>query len=92
MTSHVNMATPIHFIDGKYHKKYLKAGKSCGTCLTNRTWPISCHWLLMPLGADTQTHTHTHTDTQFQETMHTWPLAVQAWFKKDITQTCTLVK
>ena len=38
--------------------------------LTNDTWCISHHWLLIPLGADTQTdrqtHTHnTHTHTHW---------------------------
>ena len=56
------MATPIHFIDGKCRMKYLKAGKSRKTRLTNRTRPISRHWLLMASGVDT--HTHTYTDAR----------------------------
>ena len=83
------MATPIHFISGKYHIK-LKAGKSRETCLTNHTWPISHH--ITPLvinglgGGHTDTDTRTHIPTrepkQFQETRCVWAKAMRAWFKK----------
>ena len=62
--------------------------------LTNHTWPISCHWLLMVLGADTQTqthtlaHTHTHTDVQTKTILKNQLRATQAWFKKDIHEIC----
>ena len=48
--------------------KYLKAGKSRKTCLTNCTWPISHH--ITPLvindlgGGHTDTHTHTNARTK----------------------------
>ena len=64
----------------------MKVGKSRKTCLINYTWPISCHWLLIPSGVDTNTHTDTHIPTceqkPFQETRHVRPSAVHAWFKK----------
>ena len=46
-------------------------------------YTISCQWLLMPLGVDTQTHTHipTREPKQFQETRHTRPKATRAWFE-----------
>ena len=63
-TCYVKMAKPIHFIEGKWRMKQLKAGKSRKTCLTNRTWPISHH--ITPLvinglgGGHTDTCTHTY--------------------------------
>ena len=50
MTRCVTKTTLIIFIDGNKLK-------SCRMGLTNHTWPISRHWLLM---ADTQSHTHTY--------------------------------
>ena len=61
-TSYVKMATPIHFIDGKCRMKYLKAGKSRKTCLTNCTRPISHH--ITPLVINGLGGGHTDTDTQ----------------------------
>ena len=52
---YVTKTTPIQFIDGNKLK-------SCGTGLINHTQPVSCHWLLMPLGAEI--HMQTHTDAQ----------------------------
>ena len=58
------MATLIHFIDGNYRMKLLKAGKSHKTCLTNHTQSISHH--ITPLvinglgGGHTDTHTHAY--------------------------------
>ena len=37
-----------------------KAGESHQNCLTNRTWPISHHWLLIHWG---RTHTHAYRRT-----------------------------
>ena len=68
----VSTAMPIHFLDDKCHLKELKAEKSCETCLTNRTWPIS-HYI-MPLVINALIGGNTHIPTgepkQFQETMH----------------------
>ena len=74
--------------------KYLKAGKSRKTCLTNHTRSISHH--IMPLvinglgGGHTDRHTQTDTHTriptrgpkQFQETRRARPKAARAWFNK----------
>ena len=90
MTCCVNMATPIHFIDGKYHIKLLRAGKSRETCLTNRTQPISHYITPLVINAlrgghtDRQTHARIlmHELKQFQENRRVRPSAARAWFKK----------
>ena len=56
----VTKATPIKFINGNKLK-------SCKTGLTNHTWPLSHHWLLIPLGADAQAPRHTHILTHEQK-------------------------
>ena len=50
--------------------------------LTNHTRPILHHWLLMPLGADTQTdrQIHTHTDVQ-TKTISRNQVRGLTWFK-----------
>ena len=54
----------------------MKSRKIHKPCLTDLTWSISHHWLLMPSGADTQTHgytdtqTETYTDRQTQTDRH----------------------
>ena len=60
----VNMATPIHFINSKHHIKYLKAGKSRKTCLTNHTWPISHHITILVINGLGSGHSCKHTDTR----------------------------
>ena len=88
----VNMATPIHFIDGKCHYKYLKAGKSHETCLTNHTWPISHPIMPLVINAlggghtDTDTHIHGHTYQCANESNFKKPgtaSAARAWFNKN---------
>ena len=59
----VNMATPIHLIDGKCHIK-LKAGKSHETCLTNCTWPISHNIMPLVINVLGGRHTDIHTPNQ----------------------------
>ena len=71
MMGSVTKATPFQFIDGNILK-------SCKTCLTNHTRPISPHIMPLVINAlsgkqtDRQTDTHipTHEQKQFQETRH----------------------
>ena len=44
----------------------LGADETCESFKTTIPGAISRHWLLMPLGADTQTQTHTYTYTDVQ--------------------------
>ena len=74
----VTKAMPIHFINGKYHIKQLKSGKSCKSSLTNHTQSISHHIMPLVINAfgdrhtdrqtDRQTHILTHEPKRFQET------------------------
>ena len=51
---------------------------------------ISCHWLLIPSGMDTQTDRQTHIPTcdhepkQLKETRCARPSAMYIWFKKEL--------
>ena len=63
----VNMATPIHFINGKCYIKQFKEGKSHETCLTNHTRPISLHIMPLVINALGNGHTDTHTNVRTKE-------------------------
>ena len=58
----VNKTMPIYFIIGKYHIKQMKVGKAVKTCLSNHTWSVSHHIMLLVINAlrgghtDRQTH------------------------------------
>ena len=51
---------------GGYGRERVKAGKSCETCLTNRTWAISYPMMSLVINAlgDGHTDTQAHTNTQ----------------------------
>ena len=72
----VNMAMPIHLIDGKCHMKWLKAGKHQKTCLTITHSLYHATSYLWPRGW-THTHTHKHTDMQAKAISKTRPMRLQ---------------
>ena len=87
---------PSIFIYSKCHIKKLKVGKSCETCLTNRTWPISHHitpLVINPLtGGHTDTHILTREPNQLQEIRCARPKAVRIWFNNFRTLVLDLKK
>ena len=73
-------------------------GKSCETCLTNRTRPVS-HYITQLVSyalegghTDTQTHIPTYEPKQFQETRCAQPSAARGFFKKVVGITINVRK
>ena len=64
MTCCINMAMPIYFYWWQVSYKVIKGREQLWNLFhqlhTAYYHTISCHWLSMPSGADTQTHTHTY--------------------------------